>query len=279
MPTIDYEAEYDNRSRVPESADIMRRWTEMSEAYRTSATSTLDVPYGASAKQAFDIFHARADKSEVGPLVVYIHGGYWQRGDRKDYSFVARGLNERGIDVAVPSYVLCPTLPVSGIVAELKTFLGVLSRRSERRAVIVGHSAGGHLGAALLSGHGHVGNGVPANFVASVYGLSGVYDLVPLVETSLNGALRLDAVTARAQSPLFWKPPHGARFVAAVGGLESTEFLRQSLDLADMWSRAGAKAECVVVPNTNHFTIVEELLRVEGAMVQRIAELAAQSLR
>ena len=62
--------------------------------------------------------------------------------------------------------------------------------------------------------------------------------------------------------------------VAAAGGEESQEFIRQSLELAAAWSRAGVKAECVIVPGANHFTIVEELANPESAMLARIAGLA-----
>jgi arylformamidase len=64
--------------------------------------------------------------------------------------------------------------------------------------------------------------------------------------------------------------------IAAVGADESQEFIRQSLDIAGTWSRAGVKAECVVVPSANHFTMVDELVRPESAMLARIVGLARQ---
>jgi arylformamidase len=62
--------------------------------------------------------------------------------------------------------------------------------------------------------------------------------------------------------------------IAAVGGDESQEFIRQSLALAAAWSSAGVKAECVVIPNANHFTILDELARPESAVLARIVSLA-----
>ena len=78
--------------------------------------------------------------------------------------------------------------------------------------------------------------GVPADLVRAGVSLSGVFDLPPLIGTSLNEALRLDAQAARAASPLFWPPPpKGRTLVAAVGGAESAEFLRQSRDIVAAW--------------------------------------------
>jgi hypothetical protein len=58
--------------------------------------------------------------------------------------------------------------------------------------------------------------------------ISGLFELEPLVSTSLNARLGLDAAEARRLSPLFWPPPAGRTMIAYVGGAESSEFLRQS---------------------------------------------------
>ena len=96
---MDYEAEYNNRRRVPEHVEIMERWQMLSAAYRLANAPESDRPYGSRERQRYDLFVA---SSGSAPLVIYIHGGYWQRGDRKEYSFVARELNANGISVAFP---------------------------------------------------------------------------------------------------------------------------------------------------------------------------------
>ena len=90
MTAIDYEAEYNNRQRVPEHVEINERWALLAAAYRLAGDGRMNQPYGKRERQRYDIFHAAG---EDAPLLVYIHGGYWQRGDRKDYSFVAREFN------------------------------------------------------------------------------------------------------------------------------------------------------------------------------------------
>jgi arylformamidase len=276
MPELDYEAEYNNRRRVPEHVDVNARWAKASEAYRKEASAELDQPYGAGPRQRYDLFRPKQTGTAT-PVVVYVHGGYWQRGDRKDYAFLARGLNERGIAVALPSYTLCPELKVIDIVGELRGFVAALWKRTSQRPVVVGHSAGGHLAASLLATDWSTVEGAPADLVRAAYSLSGVFDLAPLIKTSINEALRLDATSARAASPLYRTAPARDRtFVAAAGADESQEFIRQSLEIAAAWSRAGVKAECVLVPGANHFTIVNELARPDSAMLARIVGLARQ---
>jgi arylformamidase len=139
----------------------------------------------------------------------------------------------------------------------------------------VGHSAGGHLTAEMLARSWGGFAGVPADLVRSGYAISGVFDLSPLIDTSLNEALGLTKGTARAASPLFRPPsPKGRRFIAAVGGDESSEFLRQSREIAESWSKVGINAACEVIPGANHFTVLEELLRPDSTMLKRIVLMA-----
>jgi arylformamidase len=275
MPALDYEAEYNNRRRVPEYPEITARRQEESRAFLPLANAETDLIYGPGERQRYDLF--RPKNAGSSPLVVFIHGGYWQRGDRKDNIFLARELTARGVSVALPSYSLCPAVKVADIVAEMRRFLKAVWERTNERPVVVGHSAGGHLAAAMLATDWSKVGGVPSDLVRSAYALSGVFDLAPLIGTSINEAVKLDAATAREMSPLLWPPPPKDRtLVAGVGGDESQEFVRQSLAIAGAWSKAGVKAECVVVPGTNHFTIVDELARPESAMLARVVGLARQ---
>ena len=273
MSGIDYESEYDNRRRVPEHPEIMARWAAHSARVRSRTPCELGAPYGPGPRQRYDLFNPE-DSTPDAPLVVYIHGGYWQRGDRGDYSFIAEALVAQGATVVLPSYTLCPELSVAGITEEMRQFLATLWRRLQRRPVVIGHSAGGHLAAAMMATD-WTRHDAPADLVRAGYAISGVFDLAPLIPTSLNEALRLTPESAREASPGSWPPPPAGRtFVASVGGAESSEFLRQSLDLTAVWSAAGITAECVVVPNANHFTVVDELTRPQSAMVQRVLQLA-----
>jgi arylformamidase len=270
---LDYEAEYNNRARVPEYPEIAERWSLLSSAYRLAGNAELDQPYGARERQRYDLFHAEAAGA---PLVVYIHGGYWQRGDRKDYSFVARELNAAGVTVALPSYTLCPAVSVMEIGDEMQACMAALWRKTGRRPMVIGHSAGGHLTAEMLARTWS--GGVPADLVRCGYAISGVFELAPLIDTSLNQALGLTPGTARAASPLFRPPPpKGRRLVAAVGGAESGEFLRQSRVLAESWSKVGLDAKYEVIAGANHFTVVDELARPDSDMLKRIVLMAYEA--
>ena len=195
---IDYEAEYNNRQRVPEHVEINERWALLAAAYRLAGDGRMNQPYGKRERQRYDLFRA-AD--EDAPLLVYIHGGYWQRGDRKDYSFVARELNANGITVAIPSYSLCPAVSVMEIADDIQLCLAALWKQTKKRPVVVGHSAGGHLTAEMLARDWSGFAGVPADLVQRGCAISGVFDLAPLIGTSINEAVGLTSRNGAGRQP------------------------------------------------------------------------------
>jgi arylformamidase len=274
MTALDLEAEYRAGLRVPEYVEIMARWKLASAALRDAARCALDQPYGPGERQRYDLFHADAP---AAPLVVFIHGGYWRMGDRQDCEFIARAFTASGIDVAFPSYSLCPAVSVLQLGAELRRCLAALWARTRKRPIVIGHSAGGHLTAAMLATDWRTLPGVPADLVRAGCAISGIFELSPLIATSINVQVQLDPTTAAAASPLLWAPPPpGSALVAAVGEHESGEFHRQSRAMAAAWSAAGVRTEYLSVAGTNHFTVVEELANPGSVLFARVASLALE---
>ncbi len=271
MAGIDYEVEYNNRARVAEHPALMAGWARDAAFYR-ELHPPRSIPYGPGPRNAIDYFDGEAN----GPVVVFIHGGYWQALDASFFSHCARGLNARGIGVAIPSYDLCPAVTVGEIIDQMRMAVRALARTS-RSLVVSGHSAGGHLAACLLATDwGALDAALPADIVRAAYAISGLFDLVPLVGTSINNALRLDPVTARAASPLFWQASAQGSLDAVVGGNESAEYFRQSRTIVDEWGAAGVAARFGVIADANHFTAIAPLADPDTAMVERLAQLAGR---
>ena len=273
-PIVDSEAEYNNRRRVPENGAISARWRAESAAYRQTARADLDLAYGPAERQRYDVFHAG---TQGAPLVAYLHGGYWQWGDRTSHARIARELNAHGVEVALPSYTLCPAASVLDIIGEIRMFLAVLWERTRTHPLVVGHSAGGHLAAAMVATDWNTVANVPADLVRAAVAISGIFDLEPLLTTSMNDALQLDPDSARAASPRFWALPSTARQLLTVAGeLESSEFRRQSRDIAEHWSGSGAHAEYVESAGTNHYTVLDALTQPTSPLFTSVVSIAGQ---
>ena len=277
MAAIDYEVEYNNRARVPEHPEIFARWAGEAEFYRAdmlkNGRAELGLTYGSTPRQAIDLF--LAEGHENAPLAIFIHGGWWRSLDPSTFSQMARGPNGRGISVAVVGYDLCPNVGIGDIVEQMRRMCAFLWQRFGRRMTVYGHSAGGHLAAALVATDWRtLYPKAPTDLVPAAYSISGVFDLTPLLATSLNQDLRLDPAQARNLSPLFWPVAAGRIFDAVAGGLESNEFKRQSRAIAQAWQQAGAQARYEEVPRTNHFTVIDQLSDPQSAMAAHVADLA-----
>lgn len=276
MTHIDLEAEYNNRERVPEHPQLIEAWQQQAEAYRQSRDDAiLDQPYGPAPRNTYDYFPA-AGQNTQRQTAVFIHGGYWQALDKSFFSHMAAGLNAHGFDVAIANYSLCPAVSIENIIAEMRSLAEHLFRAFGKPLLAYGHSAGGHLTAALMATD-WPSDDLPENLIAAAMPISGLFDLPPLVSTTVNNALGLTDETAQAASPITWKKPAGGVYQAVVGGDESAEYLRQSRDLTQSWQTDRLQGELVIVPGANHFTVINPLSDPQSSLVQALVQLGQKA--
>jgi arylformamidase len=262
-----FDAQYNNRTRVPEAPLLLARWAEASALARSRMTCTLDEPYGEEVGETLDVFPARASGS---PVLVFLHGGYWRALDKADHSFVAPAFVQAGAMVVVPNYALCPAVTIEQIALQSTRALAWVARNASRfggdprRIVVVGHSAGGHLAAMLLACRWkEVGSDLPHHLVSRAMAISGLYDLEPVRRAPFVQAdVRLTPAAVSRLSPAFFPKPRG-RLVALVGGLESEEFLRQNQLILEQWG-PGCVPVCETLPGLNHFTVLHDLVDPTG---------------
>ncbi len=114
---------------------------------------------------------------------------------------------------------------------------------------------------------------LPKDLVVAAYAISGLFDLVPLVGTSINKALGLDSAAAKSASPLHWTAPEHGSLDAMVGEGESAEYHRQSRTVTEVWARK-IPTRYGVVTDANHFTAIAPLSDPASPMVLRLKELA-----
>jgi arylformamidase len=266
---IDLEVEYNNRARVPENPALIAGWARDAKTYRETHPSWHVISYGAGARHTIDFFPAEND----GPIVVFIHGGYWQALDSSYFSHLAAGLNAHGVSVAIPSYDLCPGVSVGDIIEQMRAMTRELAKLG-RPLVMSGHSAGGHLAACMLATEWRALHAaLPADLVSAVYAISGLFDLGPLISTSVNIPLHLNDLSAREVSPLFWPAPSRGSLDAVVGGDESAEYFRQSQTIVDVWG-VSIPTRYEAISGANHFTVIAGMADPQSPMTLRLKQLA-----
>ncbi len=277
--TVDLEVEYNNRARVPEHPAIIERWAQDAAAYRAEAAGRMStISYGDAPGQRrmIDVFEPAEQRPDALP-VLFIHGGYWQALEPSLFSHVARGLNAHGVTVGVAGYDLCPEVTIGQIIAQMRQAALALSRRMNAPVVAAGHSAGGHLAACLAAtawSSAESPDGGP--LVPAAFAISGLFELEPLLPTTVNAKLGLTVETAREWSPRLWAPPEGVVLDAWFGARESAEYHRQSRTISAVWAGCGIRTNCVEVPGADHFTIVGPLAEADSAMTLRLKSLALQ---
>src|SRR6185295_14458485 len=217
------DAEYNNREKVKDSADWLSRYAIASAETRAALECRLDLVYGPHPGERLDVFPARGPSA---PVHVFVHGGYWQRLDKSDSSFVARGLQPSGMAVVVINYALIPTVDMDELVRQCRASIVWVHRHAAsfggdpNRIFVSGHSAGGHLAAMLMSTDWSAFAGLPADVVKAGCGISGLYDLEPIRLSYLNETLGLTMETARRNSPVHLVPASAGPLLLPVGALE-----------------------------------------------------------
>ena len=262
------EGMYNNLARVRNHPAYFERWAKESAAVREALPARIDVSYGLGVNETLDIFPAPVPDA---PVLVFIHGGYWRAMDKKDHSFIAPAFNDRGICVVQPNYALCPgtlerPVTVPGILLQMVRALEWTWRHiadhggDPTRITVAGHSAGGHMAAALLACDWKAAApDLPAHLVRNALSISGLYDLRPLQRTPfLENTLKLTDADVLRASPALWPAPRRGQLYAVAGGSESEEFIRHNAMIRDAWGRNTVPV-CEVLPGLNHFDVVDAL--------------------
>lgn len=266
MSRAERDAAYNNSAAVPNSPALNQARATASAQCRAEWAGHLNLPYGPTQRQQWDIFPA-ADPA--APCFVFIHGGYWQRNQREDFSCLGAGLRAHGWSVALPGYDLTPAVTLTELVAELRHALDWLAENGRAHGiagpvVLSGWSAGGHLTAMLLD-HPVVTAGLA---------ISGVYELGPIRDTYLNEALRLTDEEIVALSPLRL-PVVKKPLAITYGTAELPPLVSDSRDLHAMRSAAHLPGALVPAPGCDHFTIVEQLRQPTGLLVRAALDVLA----
>ncbi|MGZ5037158.1 MAG: alpha/beta hydrolase [Usitatibacter sp.] len=251
-----YEREYNNRALVPDHPAYFTRWEKDSAFVRESLPCDLELAYGPDPRHRIDLFPAPMARGTL----VFVHGGYWRSLDKSVFSWLAASFVAAGVSVAMPNYRLCPHVRIDDIVDDIVAATNWLFLNGGKhgmamdRVVLSGHSAGGHLTAAIFATPWSRLEFDPARIVGGVP-FSGIYDFAPLVEHSFNADFGLDAAAAARLDIARKKPTLSAPLVIAAGAAESSEFVRQSSLLAEAW-RPQVRS-LLILPGLNHFNIVD----------------------
>ncbi len=294
-PLAELEREYSPSSRVPSIDACLQEYAERSAQARARLTWRT-LRYGDHADETLDLFPS---KQPGAPLLVFVHGGYWQQLSRRESAGPALDLVPDGIGYAAIDYTLAPHASLPAIVAQVRRAVDWLCTHARalghdpQRVVLSGSSAGAHLAAMALAdvrpgptgpagaprSPASPGSGGQAVRPAAAVLLSGIYDLRPLVPTYVNEPLGLDDAGAWAGSPLAQDLGAFGPTLCAWGDNETDSFKWQSARFAQALRRAGQDVESIEVAGRNHFDLLGALGDVGSPLGSRVREWLAGGAR
>jgi arylformamidase len=258
--TADFDVQYNLRAGRPDyEQTVIPKWAHDSVAARSKLDCTLDLAYAGGDRQKLDVFSCGDLRA---PVLVYFHGGYWQRGDTSIYSFLATPFVEAGVNVVVVGYDLCPAVSITQIIEQAREAMAYIWRNADtlkldqQRITVMGHSAGGHITQMMMATDwAAFSKDLPAELIKTAIPVSPLSYLEPVRLTeALNTGIRMDAAEAEAQSPMTNHPPiTDAPQLVVVGGAETDEFHRQARMYVERYATARRPMELYVVPDVDHF--------------------------
>ena len=268
------ERQYSPSSMVGDITPFIRRYGAESAAARQRLACQADIRYGPDAGQTLDILAAGSGQvpEKGAPVHVFIHGGYWRELSKDDSAFAAPGFVERGVTFVALNYSLAPTASIDRIVAQCRQGIAWLYRNiadfggDGGRLSVSGHSAGGQLVLMLLATDWAGDYGLPETVIRGATSMSGIYDLAPLLLTTVNDPLGMDAGTARRNSPAANIIRSDVPLVIAVAERDTGEFRRQARDFAESWRKAGNTGLFLDLPGRHHFDIVFDLANPDSPL-------------
>lgn len=264
------EREYSPSSCVTDIREFLDAYVSRSEAVRKQLPERRVLAYGESSAEVIDFFPApaaaRPDR-KAQPVLVYIHGGYWQELSKDEHSFPAAALHRHGIGYIAVGYGLAPAASMKEMVDRCRRAIAWVAMHGAQLTIdptqihVAGSSAGAHL-AAMAGLTQWSLFGLPRNPIRSLTLLSGIFDLRPLLLTYVNDAVRMNEEDALLSSPQLRIDALQGEFppsLVAYGDNETAEFKRQSGEFVEALTRKGHTAILREIAGRNHFDLPFDL--------------------
>lgn len=263
--------QYNNRFHVPDFENYLHRWEELSCEADKKYKIIKDIRYGDKPRECLDIFPSPNPLSKV---LVFIHGGYWQRFDKSSFHFIAAAFADYGITTVLLNYPLAPHASMDEIVnscfcainwvaGNIKSYNGDASQ-----LYVAGHSAGGHLAAMLMTDEKKQIHGIKG-----ACSISGLFNLIPIQLSNVNDVLKMDKEEAKRNSPYYKEPIASCPLLIAVGGAETDEFIDQSKMISSEWRNKKVPTELLVLPGLNHFSVLDSFCDANSLLHQSMCRL------
>ena len=230
---------------------------QINGSLQTSHYTVKTVQYGKLPRQTMDVYRPRVDQGK--PTVVFVYGGAWRSGTKKDYKFIGHALTQLGHAVIIPDYQLYPAVKFPVFIEDVAKAVKQVELRSDNllgrnldEIVVMGHSAGGHTAAMLYTDQSYFKRNRVRADVVGMIGLAGPYDLT-LEYTEIVGVF--DGAGKRSQ-PIDYIRPGLAPALLLSGANDQRVLPYHSKTFSEELAINGIDVRTRYYPNTNHIMVI-----------------------
>lgn len=261
-----------------------------SQYYDTYPHIAKNVAYGAEPHRLLDVY--TPDTPGDYPVIIYVHGGGWNSGNKELYALVAQKLVPRGMVVVVPKYALYPDATYPQMVSDVAAVVAWSSQHiaeyggNPQRIVVGGQSAGAHLSAmAVLDAQVFATAGVDPAVVCGYYGISGVYDISAQFAYEQSFGRTAPVMTAVMGGPTAFaatSPMHAIRsglppMLLVHGDADETVPVQMTIDFATALREAGVDVTQIIYPERGHSELLfYTIMQDPGQMIVDMADFVAR---
>ncbi|HTO27255.1 MAG TPA: alpha/beta hydrolase [Devosia sp.] len=258
---------------------LLTLFNALSPKDRGSRLIARDVPYGPAMRHRLDIYAPRETEGPV-PVVLFVYGGSWMDGDRRNYGFAGRALAALGYVTVVADYRLVPEIEYPGFLEDGAAAFAWVASNIERyggdakRMALMGHSAGAFNATMLALDPAYLDQAGLLERVRCVVGLSGPYDFFPFdgpISLRTFGAVQEPWTT----QPIHHVTPASPPMLLGHGGKDRLVYPRNSIALAQRLRQAGVAVDEVHYPTLAHAEPLLALSRPARSIAPVLADVAA----
>lgn len=261
-----------------------------SRASPSPVSGGTEIAYGQDDRQKLDFWGPRGT-SQKTPLLLFVHGGGWSIGDKRQAAGGKAELyTDRGMAFASTNYRLVPAVTPEDQARDIARAISQLRKSSDRlgfdpdRIILMGHSAGAHLVALIGTDDRYLREaGVPFSAVQGVILLDGAgYDVQRQMQAAqgrlksiYEAAFTLDRARQIELSPTSHAGVPNVRNWLILHAERREDARSQAQSLAKLLDHSGSAVAVVPVPNSTHMTVNRDAGQAGSFVAGRIQSFLA----
>lgn len=236
-----------------------------------------DIAYGTEIREVMDIYipDSAYERVENG-CILYIHGGSWTSGDKKDEASKCANMAEKGYITATMSYMLfteenASEYSVDVVLDEINMALQKIKDFCSEKGINItkaatsGFSAGAHL--SMLYSYSRADSAPiklaftanqvgPSDLSYDIWGDTGIYVAAALAGTEITEEMIANGEAEKiitAVSPVTYVNENSIPSLFAYGGKDTVVPKGNGESIKSAFEESGVKFDYILFPNSNHF--------------------------